>query len=230
MVSCFNLLKPFERLVRRAFWIASGFALVVLGVTLLGTMANQVLGSWGKAYATDDMATLPDVDVALVLGTLPYDAPGLLNRDLRRRLDASYDLWRAGKVKYLIVSGNRESDSYDEPTTMRNVLIGYGVPPGVIYPDFAGFRTVTSIVRARDVFGQKRLILVSQRDHLDRALFLARHLGVDAWGYDARGSVPFMIMRPMLNKLIVLYAFWDLVSGAGVATGPRVAIGVDPPV
>jgi SanA protein len=99
----------------------------------------------------------------------------------------------------------------------------------VIYRDFAGLRTVTSIVRARDIYGQKRFIIVSQRDHLDRALYLARHLGVEAWGYDARGSVPFMMLRSMRAKLIVLYAFWDLMAGPRPADGPRVAIGVDPP-
>ena len=192
-------------------------------------MANQVMASWGKVHATDDTARLPQVDVALVLGTLPYDPPGRLNRSLSDRLGAAVGLWQAGKVKYLIVSGNRASDSYDEPTVMRDVLIARGVPASVIYRDFAGFRTVTSIARARDIYRQRRLIIVSQRDHISRAIFLARHMGVEAWGYDAVGGVPFMLVSNLRSKLTVIYAYWDLVIGPRPAAGPRVAIGVDPP-
>jgi SanA protein len=175
------------------------------------------------------MARLPQVDVALVLGTLPYDPPGRLNPWLSDRLGAAVELWQAGKVKYLIVSGNRENDSYDEPTVMRDVLVARGVPASVIYRDFAGFRTVTSIARARDIYQQRRLIIVSQRDHINRAIFLARHMGVEAWGFDAVGSGPFMLVSSLRSKLIVIYAYWDLVIGPRPADGPRVAIGVDRP-
>jgi SanA protein len=215
--------------VRVAAWSAVAFLAIGIVVSLLAAMANQVMSSWGKAYATDDPARLPQVEVALVLGTLPHDPPGQLNPWLSRRLGAAVELWRSGKVRYLIVSGNRESDAYDEPTVMRDVLVARGVPAHVIYRDFAGFRTVTSIARARDIYRQKRLIIVTQRDHLDRAIFLARHMGVEAWGYDALGSAPFMLMRSLRSKLVVIYAYWDLVIGPRPAAGPRVAIGVDRP-
>ena len=218
------------REVRRlAFWMAVAFVATVVAISLLAAMANLVMGSWGKAYATDNVARLPQTEVALVLGTLIYDPPNRLNPGLSRRLDAAANLWRAGKVKYLIVSGNRESDSYDEPTVMRDVLVARGVPASVIYRDFAGFRTVTSIARARDIYQQRRLIIVSQRDHISRAIFLARHMGVEAWGYDAVGSGPFMLMNSLRSKLIVIYAYWDLVIGPRPAAGLRVAIGADPP-
>ena len=219
-----------RRAVRAAVWSAVALMATVIVISLLAAMANQVMASWGKVFATDDPARLPQVEVALVLGTLPYDPPGWLNPWLSLRLGAAVELWKAGKVKYLIVSGNRESDSYDEPTVMRDVLVARGVPASVIYRDFAGFRTVTSIARARDVYQQKRLIIVSQRAHIDRAIFLARHMGVEAWGYDAVGSGPFMVMSNLRSKLIVIYAYWDLVIGPPPAAGPRVAIGVDPPV
>ena len=215
--------------MRIAVRLLAAFATALVVTSLLAAMANQVMASWGKVYATDDVRELPQVDVALVLGTLPYDPPGQLNPWLSRRLGAAVELWQSGKVRYLIVSGNRESDSYDEPTVMRDLLVARGVPADVIYRDFAGLRTVTSIARARDIYGQRRLIVVSQRDHLDRALFLARHLGVEAWGYDALGTVPFMVLRDLRGKLTVLYAFWDLVAGPRPADGPRVSIGADPP-
>ena len=70
---------------------------------------------------------------------------------------------------------------------------------------------------------------MSQRDHINRAIFLARHMGVEAWGYDAAGSGPFMLVNNLRSKLAVIYAYWDLVIGPRLAAGPRVAIGVDPP-
>jgi SanA protein len=124
--------------VRVAVWPAAAFVVTIIVISLLAAMANQVLASWGKVYATGNMARLPQVDVALVLGTLPYDPPGRLNPWLSDRLASAVELWQAGKVKYLIVSGNRESDSHDEPTVMRDVLVARGVPASVIYRDFAG--------------------------------------------------------------------------------------------
>jgi SanA protein len=222
-----------QRTKHVALWAALTLVASVVVLSVLGATASQVMGSWGKAYASTDANRLPQVDVALVLGTQPYDPPGRLNPGLTRRLDAAVELWRAGKIKYLIVSGNRNGNSYDEPTVMRDVLVRRGVPARVIYRDFAGLRTVTSIVRARDIYGQKRLIVVSQRDHVDRALYLARHLGVEAWGYyHPPSDVPFRMLFTygFYNaRLVMLYAFWDLVAGPRPAVGPRVAIGVDPP-
>jgi SanA protein len=117
------------------------------------------------------------------------------------------------------VSCNCDSDSYDEPTVMRDVLVARGVPASVIYRDFTGFRTVTSIARAHDIYQQKRLIIVSQRDHFNRAIFLARHVG----------SGPFMLVSNLRSKLTVIYAYWDLVTGPHPAAGPRMAIGADRP-
>jgi SanA protein len=215
-----------------ALTAALAFVVSMVALAMLAAMASQVMASWGKAYGSADVDRLPQIDVALVLGALPFDPPGRLNPGLIERLDAAVELWRAGKIKYLIVSGNRTGNSYDEPTVMRDVLVQRGVPGRVIYRDFAGVRTVASIVRARDVYGQKRFIVVSQRDHVDRALYLARHLGVDAWGFYPAGNLPFRMLfdhDSYYARLVVLYAFWDLVAGPRSAVGPPIAIGVDPP-
>lgn len=218
-----------RRVVRVGLTATATLAVFVVILSLLAAMASQVMASWGAAYGSYNVDRLPTVDVALVLGTLPYDPPGRLNFALSIRLGAAVELWQAGKVKYLIVSGNRTGDSYDEPTVMRDVLIQRGVPARVIYRDFAGIRTATSIVRARDIYGQKRLMIVSQRDHVDRALFLARHLGVEAWGYYPTVRSPYMLFSSIRSKLVVLYAYWDVLAGQRPAVGRRIAIGVDPP-
>lgn len=204
--------------------------MVIATLFALGAMANQVMMSWGKVYASGYAANLPAVDVALVLGTLPFQPPGELNPYMGERLSTAAELWRSGKVKYLIVSGNRDRDlDYDEPTAMRDTLVEFGVPSGVIYRDFSGFRTIDSVVRARDIYGQRRLIIVSQAFHVERAIFLARHLGIEAWAAHAEDDDTSAILPSFGRGLVLLYAYWDLVAGPRGVSGARVAIGVDPP-
>jgi SanA protein len=168
--------------------------------------------------------------VALVLGTAPIGPEGGPNRYLVYRLDAAAELWKAGKVKYLLVSGNRDGN-YDEPTAMREGLIKRGVPAEVIYRDFAGYRTRDSVLRARDVFGQAEILVVSQRFHVGRALFIAHHEGILAWGYDARDvDQPYSIVTPLRRYPSALMAYVDrCLKRPASQGGTPVVIGVDPP-
>jgi len=218
----------YRRGVRLVLWPAGALVAFLLVLTGLSLVAAQVMAGWGRAYASGDLDLLPPADTALVLGTLIEKPSGRLNPTLSNRLDAAAALWRAGKVRYLIVSGARKPIDYDEPAAMRDVLIARGVPAEIIYRDDGGIRTVASVLRARDIYGQQRLIVVSQRNHLDRALFLARHLGVEAWGYDALVS-PTGPINSYRNLLATLYAYVDLVIGARRAVGRPVIIGVDLP-
>lgn len=224
--------RSWPRRVKRIVLPTAAAAMAaIVALFTLGVMANQVMMSWGRVYASGFIESLPRVDAALVLGTLPFQPPGELNPFLGERLTAAAELWRAGKVRYLIVSGNRDRDlDYDEPTAMRDALVEFGVPSGVIYRDYYGFRTVDSVVRARDIYGQRRLIIVSQAFHVERAVFLARHLGIEAWGYHAEDDDTSSILPSFGRGLVLLYAYWDLVAGPRRVTGPRVVIGVDPPV
>jgi len=103
------------------------------------------------------------------------------------------------------------------------------VPGTFIYRDFAGFRTWESMVRVRDIYGQKTVIVVSERDHLARALFIARHLGLDAWGYAAPGLTYTGFKGEFLGGLAMLRAYYDVVVNHSRRIGPKTAIGVDPP-
>ena len=134
------------------------YAVLVLGamaliVSLLSWFAERRLETLAASYITDDPARLPDVPVALVLGAAPIGPEGGPNRYFVYRLDAAAALHKAGKVKYLLVSGDNSRPDYDEPTAMREGLIKRGVPAEAIYRDFAGFRTLDSILRAESVFG-----------------------------------------------------------------------------
>ena len=215
------------RLILVALFVVGGVALIAV---LLAWFAERALDREAEGRALADIAKVPAIDVALVLGTAPIGPEGGPNRYFVYRLDAAAALWRAGKVKFLIVSGNRNGD-YDEPTAMRAGLIERGVPAVAIYRDFAGYRTRNSILRARDIYGQKRMVIVSQRFHLARALFLARHEGIEAWGFDARDvDTPYSVFTELRRYPSALRAYWDVwLSTPPREAGKPVAIGVDPP-
>ena len=214
---------------------------MMLGLLALGTaillavlaawLAERQLDSVAAPYMSADPTRLPDVDVALVLGAAPIGPEGGPNRYFVYRLDAAAALFKAGKVKYLLVSGDNRRDDYDEPTAMREGLIARGVPAQAIYRDFAGLRTWDSVLRARSVFGQTRLIIVSQRFHLARAIFLARAEGLEAWGVEARDVVrPYSYLTTLRRYPSAVRAYLDV----WLETPPRhagkpIVIGVDPP-
>lgn len=130
-------------------------------------------------------ADIPQNDVALVLGTRKTMPSGKPNLHFNQRIDAAVALFRAGKVKHLLVSGDNHIKSYDEPTDMRDALIACGVPTNAITCDYAGFRTLDSVVRAKTVFGLSRFTIVSEEFHCPRALWIAREHGLDASAFAA---------------------------------------------
>ncbi|MEI2693204.1 MAG: ElyC/SanA/YdcF family protein [Anaerolineae bacterium] len=168
--------------------------LLVLVLLLLAPLAAGAFALWadghveqiaaGRVY--DDLAALPHREVALVLGTSKYSR-GRLNSFYTGRIQAAAELYHAGKVDGILVSGDNGAASYNEPAEMRADLIALGVPAEHITADYAGFRTLDSIYRAGDVFGLDSYIVVSQPFHIERALYLADQRGHDAIGYGARG-------------------------------------------
>jgi SanA protein len=211
------------RLILFALFLVGAAA---LAVTLLAWLAERRLGQMAEAWSFSDVAKVPALDAALVLGTAPIGPEGGPNRYFVYRLDAAAALWKAGKAKYFIASGSGE-----EPAAMRAGLIERGVPAEVIYRDPAGYRTWDSVLRAHDVYGQKRMVIVSQRFHLDRALFLARHEGIEAWGLEARDvEAPYSVFTELRRYPSALRAYYDVWTNPEAREGgKKVAIGVDPP-
>jgi len=124
--------------------------------------------------------------VALLLGTSRYTQRGYTNLYFKYRIAAVAKLYHSGKIKHIIVSGDNSLKEYNEPKEMLSVLIQQGVPESAITLDFAGFRTLDSVVRCKKVFGQNKFIIVSQRFHLERALFIADKYEIDAVGFVAQ--------------------------------------------
>lgn len=186
-------------------------ALGALGlvVVLAAWLAERSLERSSAARIVADPAALPpdlaDGRAGLVLGAAPIGPEGGPNRYFEYRLDAAALLWRAGKVRLLLLSG-----APGEPEAMRAGLVARGVPETALRLDDGGLRTRDSLRRARTVFGQKRLIVVSQRFHLARALFLARADGLDAWGLEARDvDRAYSIFTELRRYPSALRAYWD---------------------
>lgn len=137
----------------------------------------------GRLYT--DVAATPAREVGLLLGTSEKRKNGKSNPFFTHRISAAAALYKAGKVRRLLVSGDNRRKDYDEPATMRAALLAKGVPDAAITVDCAGFRTLDSVIRAKDVFGLSGFTVISQRFHDQRALFIARHEGLDAIGFCA---------------------------------------------
>jgi SanA protein len=156
------------------------------GVFLL-CQAFVIFAGWGRTYT--GVGALPAREVGLVLGTSEWLSGGGRNPYFKNRIEAAAELYKNGKVRRLIVSGDNRADNYNEPADMRKALIAQGVPDRAITSDFAGLRTLDSIVRAKEVFGLTKLTVISQRQHNERALLIARHYGIDAIAFCAK-NVP----------------------------------------
>ena len=130
---------------------------------------------------------IPKNKVGLLLGTSKFLRNGNINLYYRYRLDAAIKLYNSGKIEYIIISGDNSSKNYDEPTDFKNDLIKSGIPESKIFLDYAGFRTLDSVVRIKEIFGQNSVTIISQQFHNERAIYLAEHFNIKAFGFNAKG-------------------------------------------
>ncbi len=123
--------------------------------------------------------------VGLVPGCNKYVADGVINSYYTQRINAASRLYRAGKIDYILVSGDNAHASYDEPREMKKSLIEAGVPKEKIYSDYAGFRTLDTIVRAKEVFKLEKFTFISQNFQNQRGVFIGEYKNIDIVAYDA---------------------------------------------
>ncbi len=179
------------------FSLGSGLSLLLLTFGADRWISHRTAG-----FHSSEAEALPHAPVALVLGCSERLPNGRLNLFFLKRMDAAARLYHLGKVSHLLVSGDNGSKRYDETLSMKHALMRRGVPESAITRDHAGFDTLDSVVRSREVFGVDRLIIVSQSFHNARALYLARSRGQDAWGYDAESlSGPAAAKTHLREKL-----------------------------
>ena len=137
-----------------------------------------------------DATGLPENDVGLVLGTAPRLSKTTANPHFVARIETAARLYHTGKVKHLLLSGDNHTKGYNEPTAMKRALMAKGVPEAAMTLDSAGLRTLDSVVRAKEVFEQTRLTIITDDFHAHRAVFLATHYGIDAVACSSK-RIPF---------------------------------------
>lgn len=139
-----------------------------------------------KKQIHNSIKTIKHAKVGLVLGTSKYATKGRINLYYKYRIEAAVKLYKAGKIDFILVSGDNREMNYNEPVTMKKDLIAAGVPTSRIFLDYAGFRTLDSIVRSNKVFGANGAIIISQKFHNERAIFIANSRGIKAVAYNAQ--------------------------------------------
>jgi SanA protein len=153
---------------------------------LAGVLLVAGLNLWMTLRANGRIETnatsVPAADVALVLGTGKMIEGGI-NRHFTVRMNAAASLYKAGRVKHLLLSGDNSHQGYNEPQDMKAALVERGVPAAAMTCDYAGFRTLDSVVRAHEIFGLKRCVVISDDFHLARALWLADRNGIEATAF-----------------------------------------------
>lgn len=155
------------------------FALVVY-------FCNRAVAKAAEGKLFSDVESIPYNKAGLLLGTAKYLSDSRLNYYYVYRLDAAEKLYKAGKINYLIISGDNGRTDYNEPETMRDDLLQRGVDSAHIFLDYAGFRTFDSMVRLREIFGQDSVTVISQPFHNERALYIASREGIAAVGFNAK--------------------------------------------
>ena len=196
------------RVVKRVIKLA--IAIAFMGATVV------LLSNWWVVYNTRDqiyfdIRELPANDFGLVLGTSKFVRTGKENLFFRYRMEATARLWKEGKVKYLILSGNNDSEYYNEPVDMKRALVKLGVPEAVMTLDYAGYRTFDSVVRCKAVFKQGKITIISQNFHNARALYIGNHEGMKAIAFAAQDVPDGYSFRTLIREYLARpYALLDV--------------------
>ena len=167
-----------KRLLIAGLFVGSGCGLLIAFAAWLVPRSAE-----GRLF--DDAAAVPARRAALVLGCVRELTNGRPNQYFRLRVKAAVELFQSGRVEHLLVSGDNHRRGYDEPSDLKEALMAAGVPEDRVTCDYAGFRTLDSVMRAKEVFGLDAFVVVSQPFHNERAIFLARAKGIDAAGFNA---------------------------------------------
>lgn len=156
---------------------------LLLAALPVGLNLHMIVTTHHALYT--DLQKLPKTRYGLVLGTSPLMTDGNTNLFYQYRILAAAELFKEHKIEKILISGHHDSIHYSEPREMKADLIKLGVPESALITDGAGYRTLDSIVRAREVFGLQHFTIISQRDHNYRAAFIARAKGMDVNAYCA---------------------------------------------
>ena len=165
--------------------IGIGITIIVGVVAVAGINIFVMATTASKILDVDEASEKKDVDCILVLGA-GVRADGTPSKMLKDRLDKTIELYNSGVSETIIVSGDHRTKDYDEVNTMKNYLIDAGIPSECIFMDHGGLSTYDSMYRAKNIFSVKKAIIVTQKYHMYRAIYVAKSFGIDAYGVSAK--------------------------------------------
>ena len=171
--------KKLFKYIKRLFYV---FLFCLLAIFI----SNKVVINNAKGKIFSKTENIPKNKVGLLLGTSKKLANGRINLYYLYRVRAAVKLYKAGKIEFIVVSGDNSSKDNDEPTDFKKDLIKQGIPANKIFLDYAGFRTLDSVVRIKEIFGQSSVTMISQKFHNERAIYLAEYFDIKAIGFNAK--------------------------------------------
>lgn len=202
-----NPLKKIFRFILRLIIISAAT------LTIITIVSNLIIIQSARGYLYDTMYDLPHQKVAIVLGTSRFLTDGRPNPYFHNRIMSAAELYHEGKISYIILSGDNRAVNYNEPEQMRREMVKLGIPDSVLYLDYAGLRTLDSMVRSKEIFGQDSIIVVSQKFHNQRAIFLGRSRGIHVVGYNAPDISARQGIRTNTREVFArVKAVYDLVT------------------
>ena len=207
--------KRKKPVVKAVLYQIIGFALVCFALLLI---CNQVIVNNAKGKTFSNVNSISPREVGLLLGTTPQSRIGRRsNQFFKYRIDAAENLYKAGKIKKILISGDENSlDGVNEVTSMRDSLIVRGVPSNDIILDGKGYRTICSVINTNKVYGLKSFTIISQEFHNERAIYQAEHLGLDLKNIQAFNAEMPTSRRAYLTTIREYFArvkmFLDLIN------------------
>ena len=187
---------------------------LIAAIFVFIVVSNYAIESHAQDKTYDEVSAIPKNKVGLVLGTSKTLQNGRVNLYFKYRIEATVALYKAGKIEFVLVSGDNSTTSYDEPTDFKSALIKKGIPEHKIFLDYAGFRTLDSVIRAKEIFGQEKMTIISQEFHNERAIYLAEKNDIEAIGFNARDvSRRYGIKVQIREYLARTKVFLDMLLG-----------------
>ena len=173
--------------------------------------SNKIIENNAEEKLYNSTRNISKNKVGLLLGTAKYLSDGRINLYYQFRVEAAVTLFKAQKIDFIVVSGDNGTKNYNEPSEFKDDLIEAGIPENKIFLDYAGFRTLDSVVRVKEIFGQTSVTIISQQFHNERALYLANHYDIDAIGYNAIGiSGKYAVKVQLREYLARVKVFVDI--------------------
>ncbi|MFC4097586.1 SanA/YdcF family protein [Euzebyella saccharophila] len=196
--------------MKRKHFKIIGLLLAILMLTIF--LCNLVITNTTEGKTFNQTSRIFKNRVGLVLGTSKKLIGGLPNPYYTYRIQATVELFKADKIEYVLVSGDNGTRYYNEPNTIKKDLVNAGIPEEKIYLDFAGFRTLDSMVRAKEVFGLDSVTVISQEFHNQRAIYLAEKKGLNAIGFNAKTVTGNQGLKVQLREYLArVKVFVDLI-------------------